>query len=90
MSEQTIALILVFVFAVIALIALGARSFTRLVELLLENGYKLEALRRELPQALTRSLREKGRKSSSPPPEDMPITPEEASSSSTSSIEEMK
>jgi hypothetical protein len=90
MSEQTIALILVFVFAVIALIALGARSFTRLVELLLENGYKLEALRRELPQALTHLSREKGHKSSSPLREDTLTTPEEASSSLTDSTGETK
>jgi len=48
-----LALILIFVFAVLALLALGARSFTRLVELILSNGSKVAALAQEVQQVRT-------------------------------------
>jgi len=55
MDTTTLELILLFLFAVIALLALGARSFTRLVELILSNGSKTEALRQEVLRAQTSS-----------------------------------
>lgn len=58
MDTQTLALILIFVFATIALLGLGARSFTRLVELILEAISKVEVAKQEIQQGQTTLLNE--------------------------------
>lgn len=49
----TILISAIFVFGVVALLALGARSFTALVELILRNGSQLDQLTREVRQVQT-------------------------------------
>jgi hypothetical protein len=82
MSEQMLVLILIFAFATVALIALGARSFTRLVELILEAIYKVEAVRKDVQQVQTHLSNGTARNSSSQEPTSTPITPETPDSTS--------
>ena len=90
MNDQTLVIVLVFLFAVIALLALGGHSFIRLVELILSNGSRVEALIVALHQALTRLSPEAGDSFLSALPDDMPITPEDPDSPSTGNTKEMK
>jgi hypothetical protein len=76
MTDQTLALILIFVFAVIALLALGARAFTQLVELILQNGSKVEALMQGKLPARTPSSRARDASSSSQDKPGSHTTPE--------------
>src|SRR5690242_10768217 len=89
-SDQKLLLILIFVFAVIALLALGARSFTQLVELILSNGSKLEVLMQELLRRPTLSSQEKAPNTSSLPTEGTPTTPDNQSGNSTDTMQGTK
>lgn len=90
MTEQMFLLALLFLFAVIALIALGASSFIRLVALILENGSKLAQLEQIVLQALTRSSVGPGASLSSVNPSGSPITQENRESSLTDNTQTMK
>lgn len=81
MSDQTLVLILVFVFAVIALIALGASSFIRLVALILENGSKVEAVAKDVRQVQTTLSNGTANNGALHPKDDSPTTPAPPSSS---------
>jgi hypothetical protein len=83
MSDQTFLYVLIFVFAVIALIALGARSFTRLVELILSHTSKVDQPTPETPPQPTPLLPDKERSTSLLPTDDSPITPDNPSGNST-------
>lgn len=76
MSETMFIAVLIFVFSVIALIALGARSFTQLVALILENGSKVEAVLKEIRQVQTHLSDATGTSTSSPVQKPTPTTPE--------------
>lgn len=75
MSDQTLVLILVFVFAVLALLALGARSFTRLVELILSHISRAGLQQPEDPPAPTSSSPDLEHSTALPHLEDTPTTP---------------
>jgi hypothetical protein len=81
---------LIFVFAVIALLALGARSFTALVELILLHGSKVEAQTQVLLQALTLLSRDKAPNTSSLPTENTPTMQDPPSSPLTGPTTETK
>ena len=80
MDTQMLALILIFVFAVIALLGLGARSFTQLVALILEAISKVEAAKQEIQQGQITLFREMVNSGKSAPRANTPITQEEAAS----------
>lgn len=90
MDIQMLALILIFVFATIALLALGARSFTRLVELILSAISKVEAAKQELQQGQITLLQELDRVGKSAPKVNTPTTREEASGRLTDNTETTK
>lgn len=90
MDIQMLALILTFVFATIALLALGARSFTRLVELVLEAISKVEVAKQEIQQGQTTLLNAVERSGDSRPTDTTAITPAEASSRLTDNTDTTK
>lgn len=86
MNTEMLVAILIFVFSVIALLALGARAFTRLVELILENGSKVVQLHQAIRQAPIVSLTALEDDSGSLPQVATPTTQEEVSTRSTANI----
>lgn len=89
-ENVTLVIVLLFVLLVLALLLLPAASFIRLVELIRENGSKVEAVHKEVQQAVTILSNGTVNGSSSKPENGSPTTPAEVVSPSTENIDTTK
>lgn len=89
-SDTTLVAILIFVFAALALLVLPAASFIRLVELIVSNGSKVEALMQEVLHLRTLLSAAMEPKTSLPPQEGTPTMPVSLSTLPTEPMPEIK
>jgi cytoskeletal protein RodZ len=89
-ENVTLVIVLMFVLLVLALLLLPAASFIRLVELIRENGSKVEAVHQEVQQVRTTLSNGTANGSSSNPASDSPTTQAAVVSPSTENTDTTK